>query len=180
MVKGGAELKRRSGGLTTRERRFCEVYALGGDAAAAAVAAGYDLPEKAGVSLLSRDDINTEISRLYEKRLRNARQKAYAGYERIAFGSVSDAVRLLFADAPFGPDGEEYDLFNVAEIKRPKEGAMEIKFFDRIKALEKLEQYGRDAENGSSDFYRALVSGIGNLNNAGSAETADGDGGDEQ
>lgn len=170
-------MKRRSGELTNRERRFCEVYALGGDANTAALTAGYDMPEKAGVSLLSRDDINAEVSRLYEKRLRNARQKAYAGYERIAFGSVNDAVRLLFAGDAFGADGEEYDLFNVAEIKRPKEGALEIKFFDRLKALEKLEQYGRDEENGSSDFYKALVSGIGNLK---SAENSDGDGGDEQ
>ena len=90
-------MRRRSGELTSREKRFCEVYSLGGDAAAAAVDAGYDMPEKAGVSLLSRDDINNEVSRLYEKRLRNARQKAYAGYERIAFGSVNDAVRLVIA-----------------------------------------------------------------------------------
>ena len=164
-VKGGAELRRKSGDLTGREKRFCEIYALGGDAPAAALAAGYDTPEKAGVSLLSRDDINAEVSRLYEKRLRNARQKAYAGYEKIAFGSVNDAVRLLFEGDAFGADGNEYDLFNVAEIKRPKEGALEIKFFDRLKALEKLEQYGRDDENSSSDFYRALVNGIGNLKN---------------
>ena len=108
-------MRRRSGELTSREKRFCEVYSLGGDAAAAAVDAGYDMPEKAGVSLLSRDDINNEVSRLYEKRLRNARQKAYAGYERIAFGSVNDAVRLLFEGDAFTAGAEDYDLFNVAE-----------------------------------------------------------------
>ena len=48
IVKGGAELKRRSGELTNRERRFCEVYALGGDANTAALTAGYDMPEKSG------------------------------------------------------------------------------------------------------------------------------------
>ena len=30
------------------------------------------------------------------------------------------------------------DLFNISEIKRKKGGDIEIKFFDRIKALEKL------------------------------------------
>ena len=33
---------------------------------------------------------------------------------------------------------EHMDLFLVSEIKRPKDGSMEIKFFDRLKALEKL------------------------------------------
>ncbi len=122
--------------------------------------AGFDRPEKAGVSLLSRDEINTEIRRLYEKRLKNAKQKAYAGYERIAFGSVNDAVRLLFEGESFISGSEGYDLFNVAEIKRPKEGALEIKFFDRLKALEKLEQYGHEENDSSSDFYKAVISGI--------------------
>lgn len=171
-------MKRRTGELTNRERRFCEVYALGGDAENAALTAGYDMPDKAGVSLLSRDDINAEVSRLYEKRLRNARQKAYAGYERIAFGSVNDAVRLLFEGDRFGTEGEGYDLFNVAEIKRPKEGALEIKFFDRLKALEKLEQYGRDESEGASDFYRALVSGIHRLKENDS-DDGGGNGGEE-
>ena len=30
------------------------------------------------------------------------------------------------------------DLYSVSEIKRPKDGSMEIKFFDPLKALEKL------------------------------------------
>ena len=153
-------MRRKSGELTSREKRFCEVYSLGGDAAAAAVDAGYDMPEKAGVSLLSRDDINNEVSRLYEKRLRNARQKAYAGYERIAFGSVNDAVRLLFEGDAFTAGAEDYDLFNVAEIKRPKEGALEIKFFDRMKALEKLEQLREGEQCGTSDFYHAVIGGM--------------------
>ena len=36
------------------------------------------------------------------------------------------------------------DLFNVAEIKRQKGGTVEIKFFDRLKALEKLAEIGED------------------------------------
>lgn len=153
-------LRRKTGSMTAREKRFCELYSAGGDAPAAAAGAGYGEPEKAGASLLSRDEINAEISSLYEKRLKNAKQKAFAGYERIAFGSVNDAVKLLFEDEGFRTDSEGYDLFNVAEIKRPKEGALEIKFFDRLKALEKLEQYGHEEGGGSSDFYRALIGGI--------------------
>ena len=153
-------MSRKPGTISTKEKRFCEIYAAVGDAVQAAQAAGYEQPEKAGVNLLSRDEINAEISRLYEKRLKNARQKAYAGYERIAFGNVNDAVRLLFDGEDFGTSAEGYDLFNVAEIKRPKEGALEIKFFDRLKALEKLEQYGQEGEKGPADFYQALGGGM--------------------
>ena len=145
--------------MTAREKRFCELYSAGGDAVSAAAGAGYNNPERSGVFLLSRDEINAEISRLYEKRLSNAKQKAYAGYERIAFGSVNDAVMLLFEGDSFMADTDGYDLFNVAEIKRPKEGALEIKFFDRLRALEKLEQYGQDS-SGTSDFYNAIIGGI--------------------
>lgn len=57
---------------------------------------------------------------------------------------------------------ENYDLFNVAEIKRPKENAMEIKFFDRLKALEKLELLSKSDKGNTSDFYNAIISGLKN------------------
>ena len=155
-------MSRKPGTISTKEKRFCEIYAAVGDAVQAAQAAGYEQPEKAGVNLLSRDEINAEISRLYEKRLKNARQKAYAGYERIAFGNVNDAVRLLFDGEDFGTSAEGYDLFNVAEIKRPKEGALEIKFFDRLKALEKLELLNKSDKSNTSDFYNAILGGLKN------------------
>ena len=155
-------MSRKPGTISTKEKRFCEIYAAVGDAVQAAQAAGYEQPEKAGVNLLSRDEINAEISRLYEKRLKNARQKAYAGYERIAFGNVNDAVRLLFDGEDFGTSAEGYDLFNVAEIKRPKEGALEIKFFDRLKALEKLEFLNKPDKSSTSDFYNAILGGLKN------------------
>ncbi len=79
------------------------------------------------------------------------------GLRRLAFGEIHDAVLLLFADESRIIDElPNFNLFNVSEIKRPRGGGMEIKFFDRIKALEKL----RDTENSSSvqplAFYRAL------------------------
>ena len=41
------------------------------------------------------------------------------------------------------------DAYRDITIRRPKDGAMEIKFFDRLKALEKLET--RSLETGSAD-----------------------------
>ena len=63
----------------------------------------------------------------------------------------------MFEGDPAAVDPARYDLFNVAEIKRPKDGAMEIKFFDRIKALEKLEDIDENDRSNVSDFYKALV-----------------------
>ena len=107
--------------------------------------------------LLSRDEILSEIGRLLDRRLQTARQQAFAGYERIAFGDVTDAVRLLFKGDDFDGDVSGYDLFHVAEIKRPKEGAMEIKFFDRARALEKLASLSMERES-SGSLYDAIGS----------------------
>ena len=47
------------------------------------------------------------------------------------------------------------DLFLVSEIKRPKDGSMEIKFFDRLKALEKLGA-GGEHETGAKQLFDAI------------------------
>ncbi len=49
------------------------------------------------------------------------------------------------------------DLFNIAEIKRPKGGGLEIKFFDRLKPLERLAEMSADeAADSAIPFYQAL------------------------
>lgn len=57
------------------------------------------------------------------------------------------------------------DLFNISEIKRVKGGGMEIKFFDRIKALEKLENSDVNGFNDAVPFYQALEQGVKALDN---------------
>lgn len=62
-----------------------------------------------------------------------------AGLKRLAFGSCTDAVYLVFADElPPADTIAQLDLFNVSELKRVKGGGVEVKFFDRMKAMEKL------------------------------------------
>ena len=46
------------------------------------------------------------------------REKILQGYERLAFGGVADAVRLLFAEEITPAAARKMDLFSVAEIKR--------------------------------------------------------------
>ncbi len=133
-------------------------YAQNGNPEESARLAGYANPQKDGSLLLIREDIAEYMNSLYKQNGQYLSQKAVSGYERLAFGNVADAVKLMFADS--FDNLESYDLFNVAEIKRPKENCMEIKFFDRLKALEKLEQYGQEGEKGPADFYQALVGGM--------------------
>ncbi len=91
---------------------------------------------------------NTEIG---EK----ARRRVKRGYERLAYGGIADAVRLLFTEEPDLAALDKMDLYNIAEIKRPKGGGMEIKFFDRIKALQSLEELNT-AGGDSLPLYRTL------------------------
>ena len=58
------------------------------------------------------------------------------GLNRIAFGAVNDAVKLVFdAENMTARDIMGMDLFNVSEIKISGKNVLEIKFFDRQKAL---------------------------------------------
>lgn len=148
--------------LNTKEKLFCVFYSSCGNAAESAMLAGFDEPQKDGNLLIFRDDINDFINSVNKKKLNFLSQKARIGYERLAFGSFNDAVTLLFSDSPSQETLSSLDLFNVAEIKRPKDGAMEIKFFDRIKALEKLEMLNQSQQNSTSDFYNAILNGIKN------------------
>lgn len=80
------------------------------------------------------------------------------GLRRLAFGDIQDAITLLFeSDENILSALPSLDLYNVSEIKRQKGGGMEIKFFDRIKALEKLrEMIGTDERQTAVSFYDAL------------------------
>ncbi|MCL2107283.1 MAG: terminase small subunit [Oscillospiraceae bacterium] len=142
--------------LTARERNFCALYARTRNEREAAARAGYcSLPQLAGLRLLARKDIRRGISRFSGEDL--IRTDVVSGYQRLAFGAGTDAFRLLFmAEAPSQELLEQMDLFNISEIKN-KETGLEIKFYNRADALERLEALGgAAAENGPKAFYDAI------------------------
>lgn len=51
------------------------------------------------------------------------------------------------------------DLFNISEIKRKKGGDVEIKFFDRLKALEHLRDMCEPTSSKDSSLYAAIEKG---------------------
>ena len=138
--------------LKEKETRFCRLMAEGCAPAEAAARAGYrPAPAKAADRLLAREEIRHAVARMEEDA---DRRRAAAGYARIAYGSVADAVRLAFAEQ-VPDDLDEMDLYAVSEIKRSKTG-VEIKFHDRLKALDRLSELGETDADRAAPFYRAL------------------------
>lgn len=144
--------------MTQKEALFCMEYAYRGNAREAAIHAGFRLhPESSGMRLLKREEIRLEIARIQKERYESGEQERIRlGYERLAFGNTADAVQLLYLEEPTKEILEQMDLFQISEMKRLKGGGVEIKFYDRMKALQCMEQMAqvRGAEQG--DFYRAL------------------------
>ncbi len=141
--------------LKGKEKEFCVCFAETGDAELSARLAGFsNNPASKGMKLLARDDILNEIERLIGKRKKIAKLLAFAGYCRLAFGDTADAVSLLFDKNPADADLSALDLFMISEIKKPKDGSVEIKFFDRLKALEKLENLS--GENTADNLFDAI------------------------
>ncbi len=146
--------------ITEKEKLFCAYYAEDGDARGCAARAGFVVaPRRSAARLLAREDICGEISRLEKEKKANA-ALVEKGLRRLAFGSVADALKLMLCeDIMTAEEIEKLDLFNVSDIKRPKGGGLEIKFFDRLKALERLEKIGSGEENTQSSFVQALSEG---------------------
>ena len=157
--------------LTHREYLFCSKYVNSGDVKKSASLAGYKVePECVGYKLLQRADINAKIDELYGQKKKNLLYKACSGYEKLAFGSVSDAIKLIYSENLPLDTICKMDLFNVAEIKKPRDGMLEIKFFDRFKALEKLQQLDFLSDNQNLSFYDAIENSIKSLNIAANSD----------
>ena len=147
--------------LTPKERLFCRYYQLTGNYREAAAKAGYSRPEKAGAKLLETKRISRELSE--QKIGPPIAEEVFRGLRRIAFGNISDAIKLLFAEE-LPEDIDSLDLFCISEIKRPKSGGTEIKFFDRIKALEQLASLAESGNSAKAEpFYKILEKSAQNL-----------------
>lgn len=146
--------------LTKKEKMFCRLYALSGDGGYAARAAGYKNPQQKVHALLSRSDITDEVGRISGENRARMRDMSLSGLWRLAFGDVSDAVALCFDEAVTRDKIRSLNLYNVSEIRHQKDRSVEIKFFDRVKALEKLREAlgADDTPCGGSGLIEALAS----------------------
>ncbi len=144
--------------LTSKEDGFCRYFAALQNPREAALRAGYTvMPEYRAMCLLSKKNIKKRIKEL-EKENADGMDTVSAGFRRLAFGSCADAVKLILScGSDSALDIDSLDLFGVSEIKYSCGKGMEIKFFDRLKALEKLSELSdKSMESGAMSFYEAL------------------------
>lgn len=148
--------------LNDMQKLFCCNYVKLGNVGEAAVKAGFS-PETAlmdGMECLENKACRRLISRL-KKSCYSGSAEIISGLERLAFGSCNDAVYLVFSEELPPPQViSKLDLFNVSEIKRVKGGGVEVKLFDRQKALEKMLDFLNcsDNANGAESLLAALTS----------------------
>lgn len=127
--------------LTGREQLFCGYLALLGTPFEAARRAGYAkrLCGKTAVKLMSREDIRRQAEHMRAAMRSHWPDMAMAGVARAAFGDATDAVRLAAAGGELPQEElERLDLFAVSELRRRRDGGLDVKLLDRMEALRLL------------------------------------------
>lgn len=84
------------------------------------------------------------------------------GLEKIAVGKTNDSISLIFTKEPITAEKiSSLDLFQISEIKRDKDGGVQIKFFDRKEALESLYNIALEEQNSAvaGEFITKLSGG---------------------
>lgn len=140
--------------LSKKEKAFCKSFLDTGSISQAEKMSGV----KDGNKLIDDNDVIQEIDRLSKIQRQGLNVLAKAGLKRLAMGSISDAVSLIYMDKPDREKLRDMDLFMISEIRRKEDGNMEIKFFDRFKALDKLMESDEKNDSGVA-FYDALMLG---------------------
>lgn len=140
----------------TREekKQFCRAYlqTLNPTAAAAVVGRrdGYAILRDRTVKKLLGEMRETVASEIL-------REDAVRRLCELAFGRANDGVKLAVSGCRESLDLAELDLSAVAECKVTDKGGLEVKFIDRIRALETLcGLLGGDDEGAADAFFHAL------------------------
>lgn len=144
--------------LTEQEKAFCRHYVLLRSPREAAVQAGYPehQAQETALELLDRRAVQRFLRQVLRRE--NPAGEVEAGYRRLAFGPVGDAVRVALLEEGEGlARPEALDLYCVTEIKRVR-GGCEIKLADRLQALDRLRQLEEEKKQAGPDsFYQALL-----------------------
>ncbi len=148
--------------MNKKERLFCYHYYTLRNLKEASIKAGYNpkIAENTAIRLIQREDIRQLILSFdLEKEKKQLEKDVIAILKRIAFNPLQDSINLLFLNEDDAKEKiSELDLFCVSEIKKPKDGSLEIKFMDRYRALEKLLEIS-NSDNGAQtlqSLYKAL------------------------
>ena len=136
--------------MKKKEKEFCRLTVVLGNPRAAAQRAGYKKPDEAWPELITCPEIAAEIRRITREVSKVFRDTMLCSVFRLMNAENNDAVRLLYHDEMSDREIREMNLSGVAEIKRTKDKSVEIKFFDRIKALDKLAELNDTVSDSAS------------------------------
>lgn len=144
--------------LSKRQRKFLCCIAVGKNAEEAAAVCGISKENalEEGAKILSHPKAQRYLADVTAAMNGDCVEK---GLERLIGGSVNDALILAKSDPNelTEEDLRKLDLYNVSEFKIGK-GVCEIKFADRLKAAEKLNEIrtGKAADNAAQSFLDAI------------------------
>ena len=112
-----------------------------------------------GYEALENKMVERQLDRMRRVRAEQLRREdVLRQLGKLAFGGVSDAAALALR--PEEADTAGLDLDAVAELKVTDKGGVEIKFADRIRALDTLYRLlGEGGGDGVEDFFRTLEEG---------------------
>lgn len=126
-----------------KTQQLCTLYGQLGSLKETARLSG--VPPDDCAQILRSKPARRMLRRLQQEQGCDAKQLVITGLLRLAFGSANDAAALGQAEGLSAEALANLDLFNVAELKQSKSG-VEIKFFDRQRALERLYEYAGTME----------------------------------
>ena len=138
-----------------RRKRFCECYLRTLNPGRAAEEAG----ERDGWALLADSAVRAELGELRALRADTVRREdAVRRLAELALGRASDASALALSPERESRNVAKMDLSAVSEFRVTDKGGVEIRFLDRVKALEALcvllER--QEGEAGAEAFLQAL------------------------
>ncbi|GHU84724.1 hypothetical protein FACS1894198_0970 [Clostridia bacterium] len=93
-----------------------------------------------------------------QKKIRNQIIKML---KKCVFGTKRNAIRLLFdSEEERNKQIKKLDFLDIAGIKKGKDNSIEIKFVDRLKALDKLCELINDVDETENALYTAIEKSI--------------------
>lgn len=134
------------------EQAFCRAYLACMDAQRAACAVGAE----DGFALLRKKSVQSTLAKMRGGE-GICREDVLRRLGEIAFARANDAVKLAVGEGMTAEEIDALELGALAEFKRGTNGAFEVKFFDRVKALELLcTLLGGGEGSAAAEFFRSL------------------------
>ena len=137
------------------EDAFCRAYLRTMDPERAAAESGC----RNGFSMLRRRTVRERLERMREAAAGQLRREdVLRRLAELAFGRANDGAGLALRPGETDPEG--LDLSAVSELKVTDKG-VEVKFVDRVRALETLYGLLENDGGGAAELYRALTEAAG-------------------